>query len=193
MATNDRAEALAALRVLGAGGAISNAEPEVKVERTGDEVYAGGDTARLLIRPVHLSYVRDGVRHYPQAQPGDTVLLTEAQAKRLDSLGATVDPDTSDEDVDAALDGEVTDEQLATMGAAELVAYVGQHPEEAERVRTLELERPEDKQRKTVLKATDEEATAEAKAQADAEAEAKAQAAAEANGDDDGDDDGATE
>lgn len=159
MATPDRAEALRRLAELGASGATSVAADTPTVERTGNEdVYAGGDNRRLLVRRAHLSYMDKGVRHYPEAGPGDVVLLDDRQAKRLDALGVTVDPDASDEEVEDAAAGEVTDEQLRAMSAAELVAHVGQHPDHRERVRALEEERDEDKRRKTVLEATDPEA-----------------------------------
>lgn len=157
MADIDRAAALARLAELGAAGATTVAAPERTITRTDAEVYAGGEEARLLIRPVHLSYMDKGIRHYPAAKPGDVVLLSEAAAKRLDALGATKPADADEKDVAAALEGEVTDEQIKTAGAADLVAYVTQNPDQRARVRALELERDEKKQRKTVLEATNPE------------------------------------
>lgn len=155
MADSSRAAALAALRDLGVKDTGANTVEEPKVERSGNEVPAGGDVARLLVKPAHLTYRQDGELRYPEAGVGDVVLLTAAAAKRLDELGATVDPDATEEEVEAATDGEVTDEQLRAMSAGDLVAHVGQHPEHKGRVRDLELERDADKQRVTVLKATE--------------------------------------
>lgn len=153
---SDRAAALARLAELGAAGAATPHE-EPTVTRTGAEVYAGGDEARLLIRSANLSYRKKSGRQYVEATVGDVVLLDAAQAKRLDALGVTVAPDTDDAKVDAALSPDVTDEDLLAMHAAELVAHVGQHPDQADRIRDLELARPEENRRKTVLAATDPE------------------------------------
>ena len=161
MANPDRAEALRRLAELGANGAIAAAAPEPTVERTENEVYAGGNERRLLVNRAHLSYMDKGVRHYPEANPGDVVLVSAAQAKRLDALGVTADPDASDEDLEAAASGEVTDDQLRAMNAADLVAHVGQHPEDRDRVRALEEERDEYKRRNTVLEATDPDTVTE--------------------------------
>lgn len=168
MAQNDRAAALARLAELGAAGAMTGAAEEPAITRTENEVYAGGDVARLLVRNVHLSYTDKGARHYPEAKPGDVVLLDAKAAKRLDALGATVSPDADEEDLEELAEGGVTDEQLAAMSAADLIAHVVQNPDDRDRVRTLELARDEDKRRTTVLKATDPETTAEAEDEAEA-------------------------
>lgn len=156
MAQTDRSAALARLAELGAKPELGVTADEPAVKRTGDEVYAGGDEARILVRDAHLTYREGGDLLHAFANPGDTVLLTKTQAKRLDELGVTVEPDASDEELEAASsdDGKATDEQLRAMSAAELVAHVGQNPDDRERVNALELERDEDKRRSTVLKAT---------------------------------------
>lgn len=155
--TLSRAAALEAL-VTGtsAGGTAPSAAPAVV--RTGAEVEAGGTVARLLIDKAILSY-RHGSGDssylvYPKAKPGDVVLLSAANAARLDAAGITVDPDTDLEALAAELDNTgVTDAQLEAMTAPELIAYVGQNPEERDRVRTLEEARA--KPRVTVLGATE--------------------------------------
>ena len=153
----DRSEALRRLAELGvkADPSATRQEP-APVERSGEEVYAGGETSRVLVRSANLTYREGGELRYADASVGDTVLLTAKQAKRLDGMGVTVEATASDEEVKAAAseDGTVTDEQLRTMGAAELIAHVTQHPDDRDRVRTLELERDEDKRRVTVLKAS---------------------------------------
>ena len=151
---SDRAEALRRLAELGVKAETGGTVLEAEVTRSGEEVYAGGDVARLLVKDAHLTYREGGDLVHAWAVPGDTILVTVAQAKRLDGLGVTVEPDASDDEVEAALDGEVTDEQLRTMSAADLIAHVGQNPDDRDRVRTIELERDEDKRRKTVLEAT---------------------------------------
>lgn len=87
-----RAEALAQLAALGVTNDLTTATDEPKLALTGDEVYAGGDVVRVLIRPAHLPYREEkgGELNYAEAKVGDTVLLDEAQAKRLDGLGATM-------------------------------------------------------------------------------------------------------
>lgn len=179
----DRSEALARLAALGVTNDVTDVPlVEQGPEPTGDEVYAGGDTARILIKAAHLAYydkeLRDLVR--PEAKVGDTVLLSDVEAKRLDGLGATMtkakakaaakptpvevpsvpegDPSAGQPDgtpattsVAAGTSGK-TDEELAAMGAEELVAHVNQHQGDKVRVRALEGQRP--KPRSTVLKAT---------------------------------------
>lgn len=151
----DRAAAIARLTELGAKTAAS-ADAEAPVTRTGNEIEAGGEEARLLIRPAHLSFATKDGRQYVDANVGDVVLLSKDEAKRLDAIGATVDPDTSDEEVAASTStpGEETDEELGKMSAADLIAWLGQHGEHRERVQALELAKPEAKQRSTVLEAS---------------------------------------
>lgn len=153
-------------------------EPEAPVEPTGREVYAGGEEARILIKRASTLGYRHPSGHYQrvEAKPGDTVLLTKAQAERLDGLGVTVSPDADLEQVAQAEAGDLwTDDQLKVAKAGELVAYVAQHPEERPRVRTLEEartgKRKGDGPRPTVLKAT--EPTPEADADAEAEQQAR--------------------
>ena len=129
-ASNERAAALAAIQDEG-----SDAAPQL--ERTGRDVYAGGDEARLLIaRASTLGYVKAGVYHRAEAVPGDVVLLTKKQAARLDALGVTVSPEADLEDtLEEVEETGYTDEQLASMGAADLVTYVGRHRPRAPRGR----------------------------------------------------------
>lgn len=172
-----RAEALAQLAALGVTNDLTETVVEPKLELTGDEVYAGGDVARILIRPAHLTY-REGTPPellYAEAKVGDTVLLDKAQAKRLDELGATttkakaskapapvevpsvpehqLGEDVTDGTPDTpAAPSSVTDEELGAMKAGELIAHVNQHNGDKARVYALELARPEP--RSTVLKAS---------------------------------------
>lgn len=184
MSTMDRAEALARLAALGVTNDVTDVTPtEQGPELTGEEVYAGGDVARVLIRPAHLVYydkeLRDLVR--PEAKIGDTVLLTDVEAKRLDEAGATMTKTKAKAaakepvkvEVPAVPEGNAsegqtdgqppaspapasssgkTDEELAAMKAAELVTHVNQHNGDKARVRALEMARPQP--RETVLKAT---------------------------------------
>lgn len=191
---DERRQALAALSI----GQAAPAGGGERLERTGREVKAGGKEARLLVkRFTGLGYQTPNGRHRVKAVPGDVVLLDEAEADRLDGLGVTLPADT---DLDAlyaeaqvnaipdapagstvtVLDGDSapkSDEDLAAMGAAELVAHVGQHADDAERVRDLELARPKKGQRKTVLDATDPEKLEEARQVAQEEADARAASA----------------
>jgi hypothetical protein len=156
---NPRAEALRKLAELGVKAdpsAVASAE-DVKVERTGEEVYAGGDVARVLISPAHLTYrdERNELLH-AFAVVGDTVLLTEKQAKRLDGLMVTEKPGAKKAAKKTAAatppPAGKTDEELEAMTAAELVAHVNQNGEDKVRVRALEGKRTDP--RRTVLKAT---------------------------------------
>lgn len=160
-----RAAALAALANLGV-----KADPTVATETAApaltmtdnDAVYAGGDVERVLIGPAHLTYREEkgGDLLHAFAEVGDTVLLTEAQAKRLDGLKVTVTkakaaklakaPAEPAPAPDAATSK--TDAELEAMTAADLVAHVNQNAGDKVRVRALEGKR--DEPRKTVLKAT---------------------------------------
>lgn len=148
---NERAAALASLLTGQSGGEGASTAPAL--ERTGREVYAGGDEARLLIkRASTLGYVKGGVYVRAEAVPGDVVTLTKSQADRLDQLGVTVDPAT---DLDQPLGEDLlTDEQIKTGKAEDLIAYVTQHPDERDRVRSIEEGRG-NKARATVLDATE--------------------------------------
>lgn len=155
MTSPDRAAALAALVANGARTGESMAADDVQLERTGAEVKAGGDVPRLLVRDnVTLSYVEGGLLRYAEAGAGDTILVSATQARRLDELGVTVDVDADLEAVEDELEGGLaTDAQLERMAAADLIAYVTQHPDERDRVRALESERK--RPRATVLTATE--------------------------------------
>lgn len=148
------AEQTAALAALAIGDA--DVAPTVEpVQLTGRELYAGGDVRRILVAPAHLSWSENGaLRYAPRPEVGDVVLVTRAQADRLDRLGATVEETADLEEV--ALEqvaGLASDAALEAMRAPELVAYVTQHPDERPRVRQLEQSRPSP--RKTVLTATE--------------------------------------
>lgn len=182
-----RAAALAALVI---GQPDDAAEAPAPLTRTGREVECGGEVARLLVKPAStLGYrLSSGVFQRCGAVPGDVVLVSRAQADRLDGLGVTVDPDTDLGEVEEQQAyGLWTDDQIREANAEPLIAYVTQHPDERERVRALEEQRKgrTGKPRATVLKATEVDPEAEAAAQAEAEARAAAAAAA-------GDDDGST-
>lgn len=156
------ADQLAALRQLaeiGAGGVPQVLEVGLKVDPvvlTGEEVEVGGDNRRVLVKPAHLSYMVEGQRQYVDAVVGDVVLLTKADAKRLDGLGCTVEEGA--DLAEAADDGVTSDEDLAAMKAPELVAHVNAHPEDKARVRELELAREEKDRRVTILKITEDDA-----------------------------------
>lgn len=184
--TQNEAERRAALAALAVGAdVVALPEGDKPVERTGREVYCGGDEPRLLVRKASSLGWGDGKGGYQrcEAVPGDVVTLTKAQAARLDSLGVTVDPDADLEEVQAdQADGLWTDDQVKAAKAGELVAYVTQNPDERARVRAVEEKRDGprkgDGPRPTVIKAT-EETPAE---DAEAAAEAAARAAAAADG-----------
>lgn len=182
----ERAAALASLLV-GTTADVEGAGPSDApiVVRTGREVEAGGDVARLLLSPAHLSYMVKEGRQYVEAVPGDVVLLPQGEADRLDALGVTVDPDADLDEVEEQLaEGLLTDEQIRTGKAEELVAYVAQHPDERDRVKALEEERGA-KARSTVLNACelDPEAEAERELEALRRQEEAEQAAAQQGND----------
>lgn len=166
-AASERAAALAALAIGVTPDGEAAAAPALV--RTGRTVEAGGEEARLLIRRASsLGYMTPNGRQTIKAVPGDVVLLTKHEANRLDKLGVTVAADSDLGEVEDEVEGTgYTDEQLATMGAADLIAFVGQHPDQRARVRELELAKKESKQRSTVLDAT--EPTPEHDADAEAE------------------------
>ena len=162
---NPRAEALARLAELGVkADPTATASAEVKVAVSDSEpVYAGGDVERVLVGPAHLTYREEkgGALLHAFAEVGDTVLLTDAQAKRLDGLKVTVTKAQARKlasapapaaQAAAPATSTKTDEELEAMSAAELVAHVNQHQGDKVRVRGLEGKR--DEPRKTVLKAT---------------------------------------
>ena len=151
MSTNDRAEALARLAALGVTNDLTASTATAPaVELSGDEVYAGGDVKRVLIKEAHLTWTDNRELMRAETVVGDTVLITEAQAKRLDALGATAKP----ADVKAAAKANASEgDQLESMKAADLVAHVNQHPEDRAKVLELELAKPEAERRATVVKA----------------------------------------
>lgn len=161
MTSPDRAAALAALAVSTGAGTIppapapSSTPPPAPSPADGG-VYAGGEVAVVMTRSdVPLVYVVDGVQRYadPVAK-GETAHVTRKQADRLLGLGWAVTPgENVEEALEELEDGKLTDDQLGKLKAADLVAYVVQHPEERERVRALEEERKDP--RKTVLTATE--------------------------------------
>lgn len=177
----ERAAALAALTL----GIPTEPVEEVRIGRTGNTLEAGGETERLLIMDAPtLSYEKGGIMHRVRAVPGDVVRLTVGEAARLDAAGATVAPDADLGEVEAQLEaGEVTDDQIKAMSRDEVLAFLGQNPDQGERVQTLELERRTKDQRKTVLEATEAAiATAEEGQRLQAEAD-EARLAAEADAD----------
>lgn len=165
----ERAAALAAL-ALGQPAQGEGSAPAPQLERTGDEVYAGGDVPRLLIRPAStLGYPEAGVYVRAEAVPGDVILVTAKQAKRLDALGVTVDPATDDTALDDVIGSDVlTDEQLAALSATEAVAHAAQHPEDRARLLAAELAKRPTKQRASVIAACQETPTEDAEAAAEA-------------------------
>lgn len=177
-----RREALAALV---ARTDTPTVEAAPVVVKSGREVDCGGDHRRLLVKRFSAIGYRlpSGVYMRTKAQPGDTVLLLKSEADRLDALGVTVEPDADLEQVaDEQAGGLWTDEQIKVAKAGEVVAYVGQNPDERPRVRLLEEARTGKGKgsgpRATVLKAT--EATPETDADAEAEAQARKDAGATA-------------
>lgn len=190
----------AAIHALLAGNLAGQEDPAPVITRTGVTVEAGGDVERVLIAVANLTYRSGEFLYRAAAEVGDTILVTEAQAQRLDLLGATIDPNAVDEvseaaeRIDAGLEAAKaatnvtpppgatlkTDDELKALKAADLVAYVGQYPDERARVRVLEEARgpstPSGKgQRSTVMNATeptpleDDQVDAARKAQAEAE------------------------
>lgn len=151
----ERAAALAALTA----GAEETPAPAPGVQLTGREVEVGGDVERVLVkRASTLGHVNAaGVYVRAEAAVGDVVRLTQAQADRLDGLGVTATRDMFDAPAPADAPEEGSDAHLEGLTAADLIAYVGQNPDAAPRVRELELGRPEKAQRATVLAATDPE------------------------------------
>lgn len=148
--TATRSEALGAL--LAGNPGEEGPAPARPLTVTGLDVYAGGTLPRLLVAPAVLAYrTPDGVLEHAEATVGDTVLVDEEQAARLDRLGVTA-PAGSTPQVTAP--GAVTDEELAAMGAADVIAWAGQHPADRPRIHALEAAKRPSKQRATVLEAT---------------------------------------
>lgn len=182
--STERAAALAAL-TLGITVEEEGGDAAPRIERTGNTVDVGGDVPRLLILDAPtLGHVNAaGVYVRAEAVVGDVVLLTGKQAARLDAAGATVDADADLDEVEAEVaETGYTDEQLAGMGAADLVAFVGANPDQAPRVRELELAKRETKRRSSVLDATDPDVIEVAQVDAVVEAEAQQQDPAAVHG-----------
>lgn len=111
-----------------------------------------------------ISYQRgdnpDGSPAFGTANRGDTVELTKAEAKRLDELGATADPDSAEaqeaeEGTEPAPFEPVDDEQLRELSVDGVTDYLRQVPEdqlavELDRVDAAEEARGEGKRRKGV-------------------------------------------
>lgn len=172
MSTADEKRAAALAAVLQQHAGVAPASEPVTVQPTDRIVYAGGDVMRLLVKNAPtLGYALPGGSYQVcGAVPGDYVKVTQQQADRLDKLGATLDPDNLPEVEAEPIDPDVvTDDDLAGMKAADLIAYVGQNPDERARVKALE-EAKGDKARTTVLEACadtpEEDAEAEARAAA---------------------------
>lgn len=92
----------------------------------------------------------DGRRDYHSARRGEEVDLPDSEVERLEALGAVGTQAEATASASAAAEPpSASDEQLASMNVEELVAYLGQHPSEAQRVVTLEEGR--EKPRKGVL------------------------------------------
>ena len=144
MTDNARLAALAALT----GGEVGAEAPAPSFTATGTVHQAGGDVERTLLVGAGLTWVSDVGLERVDAVAGDTVLVTEQQATRLDSLSATVEATTAAKVPPA--DG------LEDMKADDLIAVLGSQPALAGRIRDLEEARPESQQRKTVLAALDE-------------------------------------
>lgn len=172
----ERAAALASL-VAGITPGDEGGDAAPALVRTGREVEVGGDVPRLLVMEAPaLGYVKGGVYVRVEAKVGDVVLLTQKEADRLDAAGATVSPDADLDVVEGQkAAGVPTDEEFATMGAAALVAYVAQHPDDAARVREVELGKTAKNQRKSVLEATDPALLEAARLEAEANAAATGQ------------------
>lgn len=156
-----RAEALAAL-------AVAETVPTgPTVVLTGDTVEAGGDVERVLLMNANLAYVLPGgLFFYPVVTIGDRVLVSAAQAARLDRLGATIpeadlhptaDPDDDPAALNVTLEV-LDDDALEALDAPGRVDYIGRaraagNVDEVDRVRALEADRPESQRRKSVLDA----------------------------------------
>lgn len=96
---------------------------------------------------------------YHRASRGARVELPPAEFDRLARYGGVAEPGVAAQaqaERDELDTGTFTDEELANLNATELVAYLGQHPDEAMRVYQLEAARTGAKSgpRKTVLAAT---------------------------------------
>lgn len=161
--TPDRSAALAAMA---RSTAADRATGAVLPASTGVE-YGDGDVTRLVTSSRFPFLDKDG--NYQLANRGDTVHVSAEQAERGEKLGALADVDNPPTTVPDPNADDLTDEQLSTMGAPELVAWVNGHPDQRDRVRRLEEARPRKAQRITVLRTVEQLDTAYT-AQDDAEA-----------------------
>ncbi len=113
---------------------------------------------------------------------GDEIEVSEKEAARGEGLGGLGSPE--DHAASVAMSSEsptMPDEQLKAMNAEELVAYIGQHPGEAERLQVLEEDRGA-RARKSVLSALDDVVVVRNEAVADEAQRRDAAAAAQASG-----------
>jgi hypothetical protein len=194
----------AALHALLAGNTGQEA-PAPTIVHTGVTVFAGGDVERVLIATTNLVYRSGEFLYRAPAEVGDTITVLPEQAERLDKLGATIDPTIAEEvaddaaRIDAALNAGLaatpppgvtawTDDQIRSAKAPDLIAYVGQYPDERARVRTIEEARGEvgtkRGARTTIMNATEptplEDDEVAARVQAQQEADEAANLAAKA-------------
>lgn len=128
-------------------------------------------------------------RDYHLARRGEEIEISEAEAARGEGLGALGTEAEATASASAAAEPpSASDEQLGGMNVDELVAYLGQHPSEAQRI--IDLEEARERSRKTVLepaqrvKVAHEEAVADEleRQRAATEAEQAAYAAATGGG-----------
>ncbi len=161
MSDDARTAALAAL--VGAQATTTPTAEPVLPASTGVKVPAGGTVERVLLVAANLTYWETAApagHRYPKAAPGDTVLVTEKQATRLDALGVTLDPagyalatgaaQAQAQDAPPAA-GVLTLEQVQDLGAVEVVAYLEEHPDQAGVVLAAEEDRAPSQRRAKVL------------------------------------------
>lgn len=123
---------------------------------------AGTKTAVVIADVVAWTTPREGKPDDPQyhrAGKGKTIELPTKEFDRLAGYGAVAEPGVAAQAAEerATLETSAyTDDELAALDASELVAYVGQHPDDALRVFNLEQERKRGP-RKTVVEATNYE------------------------------------
>jgi hypothetical protein len=114
-------------------------------------VLGGSEVRRVLADTVALMADLGSGRQHVTAHKGELISISEQEAERLEGLDAVVDPDTPPpaEDPDRPAPDLATEAELRGMTVEGLVAYVNQHPDEADRVVALEQDRH--RPRKTVL------------------------------------------
>jgi hypothetical protein len=109
----------------------------------------------LTLRPASLGV--PGQFDHHRSYRGDTIWVSPAERDRGQSFGALADPKAAaraQAEFDGAAVETYSDDELREMDAGELAGYVVQHPGEAQRVYDLEQQRPENRRRKTVIRAT---------------------------------------